>query len=41
MSGFFAGDPEGAARAAQAMFKMSKLDIATLQAARDGIGLAA
>jgi predicted 3-demethylubiquinone-9 3-methyltransferase (glyoxalase superfamily) len=40
MSEFFAGDPEGAARAAQAMFQMKKLDIATLEAARDGIGSA-
>jgi predicted 3-demethylubiquinone-9 3-methyltransferase (glyoxalase superfamily) len=38
---FFAGDPEDAARAAQAMFQMTKLDIATLEAARDGIGIAA
>jgi predicted 3-demethylubiquinone-9 3-methyltransferase (glyoxalase superfamily) len=38
---FFAGDPEGAARAAQAMFQMKKLDIATLEAARDGIAIAA
>jgi predicted 3-demethylubiquinone-9 3-methyltransferase (glyoxalase superfamily) len=35
---FFAGDPAGAARAVQAMFKMKKLDIAALQAARDGVG---
>src|SRR5215218_4763686 len=34
---FFAGEPEGAARAAQAMFQMRKLDIAALQAARDGV----
>jgi predicted 3-demethylubiquinone-9 3-methyltransferase (glyoxalase superfamily) len=40
VSEFFAGDPEGAARAAQAMFQMKKLDIATLEAARDGIGIA-
>ena len=37
---FFAGDPAGAARAMQAMFKMKKLDIATLEAARDGVGAA-
>ena len=34
----FAGDPEGASRAVQAMFQMKKLDIATLEAARDGRG---
>ena len=34
---FFAGEPEGAARAAQAMFQMHKLDIAALAAARDGV----
>jgi predicted 3-demethylubiquinone-9 3-methyltransferase (glyoxalase superfamily) len=33
----FAGDPAGAARAAQAMFEMKKLDIAALRAARDGV----
>ena len=38
---FFAGDRDGAARAAQAMFQMTKLDIATLEAARDGIEIAA
>jgi predicted 3-demethylubiquinone-9 3-methyltransferase (glyoxalase superfamily) len=38
MSEFFAGDPAGAARAVQAMFQMKKLDIATLGAARDGVG---
>jgi predicted 3-demethylubiquinone-9 3-methyltransferase (glyoxalase superfamily) len=37
MQEFFAGDPEGAARAAQAMFQMKKLDIAALTAARDGV----
>ena len=37
----FAGDSEGAARAAQALFQMKKLDIATLEAARDGIGITA
>ena len=36
VSDFFAGEPEGAARAAQAMFSMTKLDLAALQAARDG-----
>jgi predicted 3-demethylubiquinone-9 3-methyltransferase (glyoxalase superfamily) len=36
---FFSGDPEGAARAAQAMFQMTKLDIAALEAARDGVSL--
>jgi predicted 3-demethylubiquinone-9 3-methyltransferase (glyoxalase superfamily) len=41
MTEFFADDPEGAARAAQAMFQMRKLGIATLEAARDGIGIAA
>ena len=30
MAQFFGGDPEGAARAIQAMFQMRKLDIATL-----------
>jgi predicted 3-demethylubiquinone-9 3-methyltransferase (glyoxalase superfamily) len=39
MSEFFAGDPEGAARALQAMFQMKKLDIAALEAARDGIAV--
>jgi predicted 3-demethylubiquinone-9 3-methyltransferase (glyoxalase superfamily) len=34
---FFKGDRDGAARAAQAMFEMKKLDIAALQAARDGV----
>src|SRR3954447_6247179 len=34
----FTGDPERAARAAQAMFQMKKLDIAALEAARDGAG---
>ena len=34
---FFKGDPEGAARAAQALFAMKKLNIAALQAARDGV----
>jgi predicted 3-demethylubiquinone-9 3-methyltransferase (glyoxalase superfamily) len=38
MTEFFAGDPEGAARAIQAMFQMKKLDIAALEAARDGTG---
>ena len=38
---FFTGEPAGAARAAQAMFQMKKLDIAALEAARDGIGVAA
>jgi predicted 3-demethylubiquinone-9 3-methyltransferase (glyoxalase superfamily) len=33
----YTGDPEGAARAMQAMFQMKKLDIATLEAARDGV----
>ena len=33
----FAGEPEGAARAVQAMFGMHKLDIAALEAARDGV----
>src|SRR4051812_39556429 len=32
----YAGDPDGAARAVQAMFAMTKLDIAALEAARDG-----
>ena len=41
MTEFFAGDPEGVARAVQAMFQTNKLDIATLEAARDGIGIAA
>jgi predicted 3-demethylubiquinone-9 3-methyltransferase (glyoxalase superfamily) len=36
VSDFFAGEPEGAARAAQAMFQMHKLDLAALEAARDG-----
>ena len=40
MNEFFAGDPEGAARAMQAMFQMKKLDIATLKAARDAGGIA-
>jgi hypothetical protein len=39
MSEFFAGDPEGASRAVQAMFQMKKLDIAALEAARDGISV--
>jgi predicted 3-demethylubiquinone-9 3-methyltransferase (glyoxalase superfamily) len=34
---FFQGDPEASARAVQAMFQMTKLDIAELQAARDGV----
>ena len=38
---FFAGDPESASRAIQAMFQMKKLDIAALEAARDGVGAAA
>jgi predicted 3-demethylubiquinone-9 3-methyltransferase (glyoxalase superfamily) len=33
----FSGDPQAAARAVQAMFGMRKLDIAALQAARDGV----
>jgi predicted 3-demethylubiquinone-9 3-methyltransferase (glyoxalase superfamily) len=37
MGEFFSGDPEGAARAAQAMFQMKKLDLAALKAARDGV----
>jgi predicted 3-demethylubiquinone-9 3-methyltransferase (glyoxalase superfamily) len=41
MTDLFAGDPEGAARAIQAMFQMKKLDIAALKAARDGTGVAA
>jgi predicted 3-demethylubiquinone-9 3-methyltransferase (glyoxalase superfamily) len=40
MTELFAGDPEGASRAAQAMFQMQKLDIAALEAARDGIATA-
>jgi predicted 3-demethylubiquinone-9 3-methyltransferase (glyoxalase superfamily) len=36
MNEFFADDPAGAARAMQAMFQMKKLDIAALEAARDG-----
>ena len=34
---FFQGDPAASARAIQAMFQMTKLDIAALQAARDGV----
>jgi predicted 3-demethylubiquinone-9 3-methyltransferase (glyoxalase superfamily) len=41
ISDFYTGDPEGAARAVQAMFQMKKLDIAALQAARDGVGIVA
>jgi hypothetical protein len=41
MTELFTGDPEGAARAIQAMFQMKKLDIAVLKAARDGTGVAA
>jgi predicted 3-demethylubiquinone-9 3-methyltransferase (glyoxalase superfamily) len=37
MHELFNGDREGAARAVQAMFAMKKLDIAELQAARDGV----
>ena len=33
----YSGDPEGAARVAQAMFAMSKLDLAALRAAREGV----
>jgi predicted 3-demethylubiquinone-9 3-methyltransferase (glyoxalase superfamily) len=35
----YAGDPDGAARAIQAMFGMKKLDIAALEAARDGVAV--
>jgi predicted 3-demethylubiquinone-9 3-methyltransferase (glyoxalase superfamily) len=41
VSDFFAGEPEGAARAAQAMFAMHKLDLAALEAARAGRPVAA
>jgi predicted 3-demethylubiquinone-9 3-methyltransferase (glyoxalase superfamily) len=33
----YAGDPDGAARAVQAMFGMKKLDIAALRAAAEGV----
>ena len=39
MTELFAGDPAGAARAAQAMFQMKKLDIVALAAARDGVAV--
>jgi predicted 3-demethylubiquinone-9 3-methyltransferase (glyoxalase superfamily) len=35
----YSGDRDGAARAIQAMFQMKKLDIATLEAARDGVAV--
>jgi predicted 3-demethylubiquinone-9 3-methyltransferase (glyoxalase superfamily) len=40
ISDLYTGDPAGAARAVQAMFAMKKLDIAALEAARDGIAVA-
>jgi predicted 3-demethylubiquinone-9 3-methyltransferase (glyoxalase superfamily) len=39
MRDFFTGDAAGAARAVQAMFEMKKLNIAALQAARDGVAV--
>jgi predicted 3-demethylubiquinone-9 3-methyltransferase (glyoxalase superfamily) len=39
MHELFTGDPAGAARAVQAMFGMTKLDIAALRAAHDGVTL--
>ncbi|HEY6891388.1 MAG TPA: VOC family protein [Solirubrobacter sp.] len=41
ISELFSGEREGAARAVQAMFQMKKLDIAALEAARDGITVSA
>jgi predicted 3-demethylubiquinone-9 3-methyltransferase (glyoxalase superfamily) len=41
MSRLFTGEAAGAARAAQAMFGMRKLDIAALEAAHAGVGTAA
>jgi predicted 3-demethylubiquinone-9 3-methyltransferase (glyoxalase superfamily) len=37
VSRFYTGEPEAAGRAAQALFGMGKIDIAALEAARDGV----